>query len=627
MILIFDLKIRHELSKFTDTQTETMRLKIAVFTLLFFCTSFAVHAQKVKPRFKELALNNLESFENPSSNWKIIGAVQSNFTDTTLNTAKGSGILFNDYSNSIKYQPGHHITTKLQHGDVLLDFDFMIPKSSNAGIYLQSRYEVQINDSWGVKLPTSSDMGGIYERWKDEKGFEGSAPLTNAAFAPGLWQHMEISFQAPRFDASGKKIAPAKFNYVRLNGVTIHENIIVSGPTRSPAFENEAAYGPLMIQGDHGQIAIRHFKYAPQDELNVSMSDINYAYFEKSAKTPEEASKTKPNSFGKTKTLDGRLASARDQFFLQFDGKIQIPSKDTYTFSMLHTGDGSLEIDGKKVITPNWTWIGADPLTGNIELEAGMHTFKIWINKDVNWAPPGLSLYVEKPNSKAFALHTPASMPERTPAPLVEVKALGNPEIIRSFMHHNNKKLTHVLSVGDPSQLHYAYDLLQGAMLKIWKGNFLNATDMWYERGEPQTSSPLGASIDLVGNCPIYEKNATKDSIADYQYKGYNLSSKGYPIFKYQYKKLTVADQISPNETGRGLTRTIEVQGEGKEKTWIRIAQGSNITPLGNGIYAIDDQKYFIQLGSSVFPNIETYLNQRVLILPAKEKIQYQLIW
>ena len=90
---------------------------------------------------------------------------------------------------------------------------------------------------------------------------------------------------------------------------------------------------------------------------------------------------------------------------------------------------------------------------------------------------------------------------------------------------------------------------------------------------------------------------------------------------------MTVADQISPNETGKGLTRTIEVQGEGKEKTWIRIAQGSNITPLGNGVYAIDDQKYFIQLGSSLFPNIETYLNQRVLMLPAKEKIQYQLIW
>ncbi len=604
-----------------------MRLKIAVFTFIFFCSLQMVNAQKVKPRFKELALNDLGQFENPSANWKIIGAVQSNFTETILHTAKGTGILFNDYTNAIKYKPGHHITSKLQHGDVLLDFDFMIPKGSNAGIYLQSRYEVQINDSWGVKLPTSSDMGGIYERWKDEKGFEGSAPMTNAAFAPGLWQHMEISFQAPRFDASGKKTASAKFNYVRLNGVTIHENIIVSGPTRSPAFENEAAYGPLMIQGDHGQLAIRHFKYAPQDELTVNLSDIQYAYFEKSAKTPEEASKTKPTSTGKTKILDGRLASARDQFFLQFEGKIQIPSKDSYTFSMLHTGDGSLEIDGKKVIEPNWTWIGAEPLTGKVDLDAGLHTFKIWISKDVNWAPPGFSLYVEKPNSRAFALHTPASMPDRTPAPLVEVKASGHPEIVRSFMYHHNKKLTHVLSVGDPAQLHYAYDLLQGGLLKIWKGNFLNATDMWYERGEPQTSSPLGASIDLVGNCPVYEKNATKDSIADYQYKGYTLSSKGHPVFKYAYKKMMVEDQISPNETGKGLTRSIEVKGEGKDKTWIRIAQGSNITPLGNGVYAIDDQKYFIQIGSSIYPNIETYMGQRVLILPAKEKIQYQLIW
>ena len=604
-----------------------MRLKISCLSLLLLFILFSADAQKVKPRFKELSLSSLESFDNPSSNWKIIGAVQSNFSDTSLNIARGQGILFNDFSHAIKYKPGHHLTTKLQHGDIVLDFDFMIPKGANSGIYLQSRYEVQINDSWGVKLPTFSDVGGIYERWKNEKGYEGSAPLTNAGLAPGLWQHMEISFQAPRFDASGKKITNAKFNYVRLNGVTIHENIIVSGPTRSPAFENETAMGPLMIQGDHGQIAFKNFKYAPQDELNVTLSDINYSYFEKSAKTPDEATKTKPTSFGKIKSLDGRLASARDQFYLQFEGKINVPSKETYTFSMLHTGDGSLEIDGKKVIEPRWTWIGADPLTGNIDLDAGSHQFKIWISKDVNWAPPGFSLYVEKPNSRAVALHAPASMPDRTPAPLVEVKAIGNPEIIRSFMYHNNKKLTHVLSVGDPTQLHYAYDLLQGAMLKIWKGNFLNATDMWYERGEPQTASPLGASIDLVGNCPVYERTATKDSIAAYQYKGYDISGKGHPTFKYNYKNLKIEDQITPNENGRGLSRTIQVEGDGKEKTLIRIAQGSNITPLGNGVYAIDDQKYFIQVGTSVLPNIETYLGQRVLILSAKEKIQYQLIW
>jgi hypothetical protein len=91
-------------------------------------------------------------------------------------------------------------------------------------------------------------MGGIYERWKDDKGFEGNAPLKYATLAPGLWQHMEISFQAPRFDATGKKIMNAKFNFIKLNGITVHENICVSGPTRSSAAEDEKSLSPIMFQ-------------------------------------------------------------------------------------------------------------------------------------------------------------------------------------------------------------------------------------------------------------------------------------------------------------------------------------------------------------------------------------------
>ena len=118
-------------------------LKIASFLLFI---SFQSFAQKVKPRFKELSLISLEEFQEPPSNWKVIGAAQASYNDTNFNTAKGTGILFNDYSRSIQFQPGHHLITKMQHGDILLDFDFMIPKGSNSGIYLQSRYEIQIND-------------------------------------------------------------------------------------------------------------------------------------------------------------------------------------------------------------------------------------------------------------------------------------------------------------------------------------------------------------------------------------------------------------------------------------------------------------------------------------------------
>lgn len=604
-----------------------MRCRILITLAFAFLIIANSNAQKLKPRLKDLSLETMESFQSPTENWKIIGDVQGSFGDTLLNTAKGKGILFNNFTKSIQNKSKYNLFTKLEHGDIYMEFDVMIPKGSNSGIYLQSRYEIQINDSWGVKIPTSSDMGGIYERWKDDKGFEGNAPLKNAASAPGLWQHMEISFQAPRFDATGKKTMSAKFNFVKLNGIILHENIFVSGPTRVAISEKETAFAPLMIQGDHGMIAIKNIKYAPQDDLKASLTDITYKYYEKSAKTPEEAAKTKPTSQGTAKNIDSRLASAKDKYFIQFEGKLNVPSKDAYLFTTYFTGDGSLEIDGKTIIPVGWTWIGADPFYGTAELEAGNHTLKLWVSKDVNWARTGLSLFIEKANSRAIALHAPASIPERGPAPLIAVRSEKEPEIIRSFMMHKNKKLTHVISVGDPSQIHYSYDLMQGAILQTWKGDFLNATDMWYERGEPQTASALGAAIILAGNCPIYEKTNKKDSIADYKYKGYTLNAARQPVFNYAYKTMNVEDKISPNEKQRSLTRVINVTGEGKDKLMIRLTQGSSITPLGSGLYGINNQAYYIQIAPGIVPKIETYNNQQVLLLPATEPIQYQIIW
>ena len=68
---------------------------------------------------------------------------------------------------------------------------------------------------------------------------------------------MKISFQAPRFDAEGKKIAAAKMLKVELNGITLHENVELLGPTRS-SIAGEVPKGPLMFQGDHGSVAFRN---------------------------------------------------------------------------------------------------------------------------------------------------------------------------------------------------------------------------------------------------------------------------------------------------------------------------------------------------------------------------------
>ncbi|HSB16035.1 MAG TPA: DUF1080 domain-containing protein [Bryobacteraceae bacterium] len=152
-----------------------------------------------------------------------------------------------------------NLVTDEKFGDVELYLEFMIPKGSNSGVYLQGLYEVQVFDSWGSLEPVkSSDCGGIYHRWIDNKGVGGSAPSRNASRRPGEWQSFQIWFRAPRFDGSGKKVENAKFIRVLHNGLSIQENVEVDGPTRAHMSHPEAPLNPLMLQGDHGPVAYRN---------------------------------------------------------------------------------------------------------------------------------------------------------------------------------------------------------------------------------------------------------------------------------------------------------------------------------------------------------------------------------
>lgn len=164
---------------------------------------------------------------------------------------EGAGVLFR--------QPiahGTDIFTVEQYGDIELALEFMVPKSSNSGIYLMGQYEVQVLDSFGKpddKL-SQGDVGAIYSAAK---------PSKNASKEPGTWQTFEIVFRAPRFGADGKKTENAKFLSVKLNGVEIQKDVEVKGPTGGQLPGGEKATGPLMFQGDHGIVAFRNVKIKP----------------------------------------------------------------------------------------------------------------------------------------------------------------------------------------------------------------------------------------------------------------------------------------------------------------------------------------------------------------------------
>ncbi len=194
--------------------------------------------------------------------WRLAGQV---FMDPTnpkkLLWKPGTGVIVNGPEGRTI-----DLLSRREFGDVRAHVEFMVPKGSNSGVYFMGRYEVQILDSWGVARPKFSDCGGIYQRWDQNRqphGFEGHPPRMNASLPPGTWQSYDVIFRAPRFDADGNKIANARFEKVIHNGIVVHENVEVTGPTRAATYKDEKPKGPLMLQGDHGPVAYRNIWILP----------------------------------------------------------------------------------------------------------------------------------------------------------------------------------------------------------------------------------------------------------------------------------------------------------------------------------------------------------------------------
>ena len=173
-----------------------------------------------------------------------------------LDPAKPGNLIVKPGGNELVNAGAHGVDfySEYTHGDAVITLEVMVPKGSNSGIYVHGEYEIQILDSYGKTKPGGGDMGAIY----------GAKPPTEPVYKkPGEWSTYEIHWQAPKFDAGGKKIANAKFIKVVLNGKTIHENVEMKGPTPGGVDRKEKPKGPLMFQGNHGAVAFRNIKITP----------------------------------------------------------------------------------------------------------------------------------------------------------------------------------------------------------------------------------------------------------------------------------------------------------------------------------------------------------------------------
>ncbi|HMV47525.1 MAG TPA: DUF1080 domain-containing protein, partial [Blastocatellia bacterium] len=136
--------------------------------------------------------------------------------------------------------PCADIISEQKFTDFKAHIEFQVPQNGNSGVYLRGRYEVQISDGYKQALD-SLRMGAVYGWLK---------PLVDAAKAPGEWQSLDITLV-------GRKVT------VTFNGQTLIDNETIPGITGGALDSDEAAPGPLMLQGDHTKVLYRKVEITP----------------------------------------------------------------------------------------------------------------------------------------------------------------------------------------------------------------------------------------------------------------------------------------------------------------------------------------------------------------------------
>jgi hypothetical protein len=144
--------------------------------------------------------------------------------------------------------------SKRKFGDHSLHIEFRTPfkpaargqARGNSGVYIQSRYELQVLDSFGLE-GANNECGGIYSI---------AQPKVNMCFPPLTWQTYDIDFTAARYNDQGEKTKNARVT-IRHNGVVIHENLEL--PKGTPG-KNAEGPGPdgLYLQGHGNPVMYRN---------------------------------------------------------------------------------------------------------------------------------------------------------------------------------------------------------------------------------------------------------------------------------------------------------------------------------------------------------------------------------
>ena len=159
----------------------------------------------------------------------------------------------------VTVKPGSgDIQTEQKFGSFKMHAEFNVPYMpdakgqgrGNSGIYLDGIYELQVLDSYGLKLQ-SNDCGAIYQQ---------VIPRVNACKPPLQWQTYDITFHKAKTEGD-KVVKKARLTVVH-NGITTIDDAEIS-PTPGGLGHKAGEDGPILLQ-DHGnEVQFRNFWIVP----------------------------------------------------------------------------------------------------------------------------------------------------------------------------------------------------------------------------------------------------------------------------------------------------------------------------------------------------------------------------
>jgi hypothetical protein len=303
-----------------------------------------------------------------------------------------------------------------------------------------------------------------------------------------------------------------------------------------------------------------------------------------------------------------------------------------------------LSLDGKPVLVHRGA---AQRAMADVDLTAGRHAFALRFFKNRQYgAQRDVMLWIEGPGVERQALHDESLLTTfGNPVNPIILEPQMEPVLLRSFEWHRGVKRTTVLSVADPLGVHYSYDLAQGTPFYVWRGPFLETTQMWHDRGEDQISRPLGSVLDLAGAPTVAflgDANAAwPDSVSvtdERQLKrlGFQLDKAGRPAIRSQVRDVVIDDAIRPDSAGLALRRELRMRAPATAETnglYVLLAQGRTITKQNDGSYAVNDRSYFVSVPSDAAQPVLREQNGRAeLLAPVRfdrgeATVVYSIVW